>query len=79
MFCVHINNDIDDVLSCRMVRSREFHATDTEMTSYTLLNKKSKDDRISNNLRNYFQIIFYNRASFYAKTCIFGCLRSLAK
>ena len=41
MFCVHINNDIDDVLSCRMVRSREFHATDTEVALYTLLNKKS--------------------------------------
>ena len=53
MFCVHINNDIDEVLSSRMVRSQEFHATDTETTSYTLLNKKSneelvKDGHISN-------------------------------
>ena len=55
MVCVHINNDIDDVLSCRMVRSRKFHATDTEMALYTLLNKKSnyelvKDGRISNHI-----------------------------
>ena len=46
MFCVHINNDIDDVLSCRMVTSREFHATDTEIASYTLLNKKCNEELV---------------------------------